>query len=184
MIGRIVAAGMALAVAVAAPLVTRAAEPSACGGRPATIMGTAGNDALVGTPGADVIVGLGGNDGIAGLGGDDVLCGGSGADDAQGGAGADLIDGGPDRDDLRGGSGVDTVSYRRAPSGVTVDLEDGIGPDGDSLKDIENAIGSPYADTIIGTHGGNRLVGLADAVGRRGPPPGAAGLRSRRHAVD
>ena len=39
-------------------------------------------------------------------------------------------------------------------------VEDGLGPDGESLKDIEDAIGSTYADTLIGTHRGNCLVGL------------------------
>lgn len=51
-----------------------------CNGRPATIVGTPGNDRLDGTPGDDVIAGLGGNDRLAGLDGDDVLCGGTGDD--------------------------------------------------------------------------------------------------------
>src|SRR4029453_20256 len=49
-----------------------------CLGRPATIIGTAGNDTLIGTPGADVIAGLGGEDTISG-GDGAVRCVGGGA---------------------------------------------------------------------------------------------------------
>jgi hypothetical protein len=51
-------------------------------------------------------------------------------------------------------------------------VEDGLGPDGESLKDIEDAIGSAYADTLIGTHRENRLVGLEGSAylfGNGGP---------------
>jgi hypothetical protein len=70
---------------------------AACDGHPATIVGTARNDALVGSPGPDVVVGLGGKDALLGAGGNDRLCGGSGAD---------LLSGGPGDDSLRGGSGI------------------------------------------------------------------------------
>ena len=43
---------------------------STCGGRTATILGTAGDDQLTGTPQDDVIAGLSGNDWIRGLGGE------------------------------------------------------------------------------------------------------------------
>ncbi len=58
-----------------------------CGGKLATIVGTAKADKLVGTRGADVIAGLGGNDRISGLGGNDILCGNGGRDTLIGGAG-------------------------------------------------------------------------------------------------
>jgi uncharacterized delta-60 repeat protein len=81
-----------------------------CAGKPATIVGTGGNDNLKGTRGADVIVGLGGNDKISGLGGNDVICGGSGNDRIFGGNGSDKLYGEAGKDTLSGGSGNDTES--------------------------------------------------------------------------
>ena len=89
-----------------------------CAGKAATIVGTAGPDALQGTAGADVIAGLGGNDKITGLGGNDTVCGGSGNDSIAGGAGNDKLygelgndrlSGGPGNDILLGGPGVDSL---------------------------------------------------------------------------
>jgi Ca2+-binding RTX toxin-like protein len=97
-----------------------------CGGLPATILGTAGNDTIYGTPGNDVIVARGGNDLIYGYGGNDRICGGPGNDYIYGGAGNDRLYGqggndylygqggndslfgGPAYDVLRGGPGTDT----------------------------------------------------------------------------
>ncbi len=92
--------------------------PLTCGGRQATIVGTAGDDVIVGTPGPDVIVGLGGRDTIRGLAGDDVICGDGGRDRISGGPGDDVVIGGGGRDrlsgngdddHLRGGRGRDTL---------------------------------------------------------------------------
>jgi uncharacterized delta-60 repeat protein len=79
-----------------------------CGGRAATIVGTAGRDRLRGTRRADVIVALAGNDTVRGLGGADRICGGPGRDLLAGGAGADRLLGGPGRDRLQGGLGRDS----------------------------------------------------------------------------
>ena len=46
-----------------------------CDGKPATIVGTMGDDVLRGTDGDDVIVGRGGDDRLVGRGGSDTLCG-------------------------------------------------------------------------------------------------------------
>jgi hypothetical protein len=87
-----------------------------CKGKPATIVGTEGNDVRKGTAGKDVMVGLGGNDKLSGLGGNDVICGGSGKDALNGGkgndklygeAGKDTLKGGPSDDKLKGGAGKD-----------------------------------------------------------------------------
>ena len=78
-----------------------------CGGKPATVIGTAGRDRLKGTKKADVIAGLGGNDTINGLAGNDIVCGGAGADKLTGGAGADR---------LLGDAGADTLTAARAPT--------------------------------------------------------------------
>jgi hypothetical protein len=96
-----------------------------CYGRPATHIGTNGNDTIVGSAHADVIVGRGGNDNINGKGGNDRICGqggndtikgGAGADRINGGGGNDTINGGPGNDILNGGKGTDTCkngeSYR------------------------------------------------------------------------
>lgn len=89
-----------------------------CKGKPATIVGTDGDDRLVGTSGDDVIVGRRGNDVIDAGGGDDVICGngghdvisaGPGADRVIGGSGDDIISGDDGRDLLQGGSGADTL---------------------------------------------------------------------------
>jgi uncharacterized delta-60 repeat protein len=80
-----------------------------CQGRPATIVGTEGNDRLKGTRKADVVVALGGADVVKGLDGDDVVCGGAGNDRLQGGAGRDRLYGEAGKDRLVGGSGKDRL---------------------------------------------------------------------------
>jgi len=101
--------------------------PPTCGGRPATILGTAGADRMRGTLGTDVILGLAGNDTIRGLAGNDTICGGTGRDTLIGGdgndrlfgvsgrdrlfgdRGRDRLDGGTSRDRCRGGQGRNTT---------------------------------------------------------------------------
>jgi Ca2+-binding RTX toxin-like protein len=90
--------------------ITTTATPSArCGGKTATIGGTAGPDNLHGTPGPDVIASLGGADTVSSGKGKDRVCGGPGNDRLRGGAGKDLLKGGPGRDRLRGGPGRDKL---------------------------------------------------------------------------
>jgi hypothetical protein len=83
------------------------APPARCGGRPATIVGTSGDDLITGTAGSDVITALAGDDTVRGLGADDTVCGRAGADAIRGGGGRDLVKGGLDADRLRGGKGGD-----------------------------------------------------------------------------
>jgi Ca2+-binding RTX toxin-like protein len=78
----------------------------------------------------------------------------------DGGAGADVID---------GKGGIDTVDYSAAKSGVTVNLMNQFGYDGngsvmeigsyDILRNIENATGSAFNDNLIGSSSDNVLVG-------------------------
>ena len=82
-------------------------ENAICGGLPATIGGTPGDDVVFGTAGNDVIAPGGGNDIVRGLGGDDVICGGDGDDKLKGGAGKDRLFGEAGRDKLRGGTEKD-----------------------------------------------------------------------------
>jgi Ca2+-binding RTX toxin-like protein len=99
----------AAAPAPAGPAPTGAAPTPACGGLPATIVGTGASDRLMGTRGPDVIVGLGGNDVIDGKGGADIICGGPGDDTLLGGAGNDRLYGDDGDDTLKGGSGNDVL---------------------------------------------------------------------------
>ena len=173
---------MAVAVGLLGP-VPFAGAAVECHGRPATLVGTPGDDFLTGTPGPDVIVGLGGSDILDGLGGDDALCGDVGALDLLiGGPGDDLLDGGPDD--------PDGTAYASAPGPVVVDLAAGTasGADGnDTLFDLENVFGSEYDDVLLGSaennaffpFGGDDVVegrgGEIDAIGY-GASPGAVAV--------
>jgi uncharacterized repeat protein (TIGR01451 family) len=107
---------------------TKVTEGPRCGGKPATILGTQGDDVITGTEQRDVISALGGNDSVNSLGGKDAICGksgndkltgkgdadlvkgGGGRDTGKGGGGGDVVKGGPKRDRLRGGSGDDLLA--------------------------------------------------------------------------
>ena len=107
-----------------------------------------------GTPGNDVLVGTAGIDDLSGLGGDDQLAGGKGADD------------------IDGGDGTDTARYDTAASGVSVNLVTFQGTLGDALGDrlfnIENVVGSQFADTIQGDAKDNVVAGLGGGDTLRG----------------
>lgn len=81
----------------------------ACGGTPATILGTNRNDRIRGTNGNDVIVAFGGKDVVDGRGGNDRICGGSGDDVLRGGPGNDQLFGDAGKDRLDGGPGTDRL---------------------------------------------------------------------------
>jgi Ca2+-binding RTX toxin-like protein len=73
-------------------------------------------------------------------------------------------------DTIDGAGGSDTASYADAGAGVTVNLavagpQSTGGAGSDTLVSIENAIGSSFADTLIGTTGDNVLSGgLGDDI--------------------
>lgn len=116
--------------------------------------GSAGDDALY----AGV---LGGE--LAGRDGDDMLTGYSGYDSLRGGGGDDVLNGNGGRDLLDGGAGVDVADYSGEARAVVVSLALGWATDGggslDTLKDVEDVLGSNKADVLIGDQGANRLVG-------------------------
>jgi Ca2+-binding RTX toxin-like protein len=120
------------------------------------IHGGGGDDDGHGGDGADALFGDDGNDTLAGDAGNDTLNGGVGNDSLDGGDGADVLD---------GGSGVDTVDYSASSAGVSVNLQNGKGTGGsaagDVLSNIENVLGSGFADTLVGTSGANTLNGGA-----------------------
>lgn len=86
----------------------REARPR-CGGRPATIVGTARGERLEGTRRRDVIVARGGGDRILGGAGADLICAGAGSDRVTAGRGADRVWGGLGDDRLVGRRGADRL---------------------------------------------------------------------------
>jgi Ca2+-binding RTX toxin-like protein len=66
-------------------------------------------------------------------------------------------------DTINGGLGPDRAEYGQSPAGVTVNLALGTASDGfggtDTLISIEQASGSRFDDTLIGSSGNNRLDG-------------------------
>ncbi len=119
----------------------------------ATYTGTSGNNTLSGGNQADQLYGLAGNDSLNGGGNSDALFGGDGNDTLIGGTGA--------ADSLYGGAGTDVASYAASSAAVNVDLGTGLGSGGhaagDVLEEIENLIGSTYADTLTGDGGANLI---------------------------
>ena len=90
------------------------------------------------------------------------MWGNAGIDTLDGDAGDDFLDGGLGADKINGGMGSDTVSYISHPNAVIIDLGGQVTWDGvanDTMSGIENAIGSPYNDTIYGDAGNNVLDG-------------------------
>lgn len=73
----------------------------------------------------------------------------------EGGAGADIMD---------GAGGFDTLTYRNAATGVSVDFEAGTGlagdAAGDTFTDFEGLEGSDFADTLTGSAGDDTIEGL------------------------
>lgn len=138
------------------------------------LKGTSGNDMIAGNSSDNVLIGYDGDDDITadsgadhahGGAGDDTIDGGAGNDQLYGGDDDDTITGGTGDDEIDGGDGIDTVDYSSDGAGVTVDLSAGTAVDGnsddDTLRSIENVIGSAYADTLTGDSGANVLTGGA-----------------------
>ncbi|MFO1405018.1 MAG: DUF4347 domain-containing protein [Azonexus sp.] len=129
-------------------------------------------DLLNGGTGNDVVKGGYGNDTIYGGSDDDLLDGEENEDWIEGGLGNDLIYGGEANDTMLGGvgndtidgwSGVDWISFSDSSDPVTVNVFDGKASGLDSGYDvfynIDNVIGSPYADIIDGDHTRNVIQG-------------------------
>ncbi len=104
----------------------------------------------------------------------DVLIGNSLDNKIFAGVGDDLLIGNAGNDLLDGGDGIDTVSYRRDPGRVLVNLEQNTATDGfggiDQLFNFENVAGSAFSDRIIGNDKINILFGDAgdDVIEGRG----------------
>ncbi|HVD39000.1 MAG TPA: calcium-binding protein [Solirubrobacterales bacterium] len=137
-----------------------------------TVFGKRGNDSLDGGPGGDFLdSGLGDDTLDGGAGAGDQVIGGVGNDHVSGGPGAgDVLEGDLGRDLVDGGPAAhDTASYALAGSGqifldgmgVEVDLGAGTanGDGDDTLRGIEDVVGTPFADTIAGDAQPNSLYG-------------------------
>jgi Ca2+-binding RTX toxin-like protein len=130
-----------------------------------TLFGERGSDDLDGGSGEDRLYGATGNDELnGGPGNHDQLLGGPGDDSLSGGEGDfDVLTGGPGNDSIDGGPGNhDVASYAGAGGAVTIDLGAGTvsGAESEHLSGVEDAIGGPGDDTLIGAAGSqNRLDG-------------------------
>jgi Ca2+-binding RTX toxin-like protein len=150
---------------------------------PDVIVGLGGYDHIQGGGGDDVICGGMTKDELEGGPGNDWIAGGHGpdefdlggapiwttsdADDGNdtdfGGRGDDVFYGSDGNDSTHGGVGSDTYYFYRAdaPGPVTVNLGEGTasGWGDDVLAGVENVIGSPFGDVLIGDDGPNVLGG-------------------------
>ena len=129
--------------------------------------------AVDGSGGVDVLTGIENltgsnfNDDLVGGAGVNLLLGLDGDDTLDGGDGNDTLDGGAGDDDLDGGEGVDTASFSGADGGVDASLLDEtasalVGNGGtDTLRNIENLLGSDFADRLAGDANDNQLQGGA-----------------------
>ena len=129
------------------------------------VTGSAFGDSLIGNGLANVLAGGDGADVLRGNGGNDALYGGDGNDFINGGNGDDLVD---------GGAGNDRAAYfqtNAALGGITVSLllqgtAQNVGSQGwDTLVNIENVSGTPFADTLTGDGGDNWLWGSTSWIG-------------------
>jgi Ca2+-binding RTX toxin-like protein len=95
------------------------------------------------------------------------LDGGRGNDRLVGGNGNDTLIGGNGKDTLQGGSGIDVADYSAATAGISGSLVQSKITVGaatgnvDTLSEIEQIIGSKYADSVAGSLQGDILLGGA-----------------------
>jgi Ca2+-binding RTX toxin-like protein len=149
-----------------------------------------GNDSVRGQAGfdfvsyanaaAEVTVDLAAGTADDGAGGSDVLSSIEGVIDSpfddmlRGDQGFNIFIGRGGDDDIDGRAGGNRVDYRDAPAGAIVDLTTGAAEDGfggsDSLANVDNVVGSAFADVIVGNAAFNTIEGLAgdDRIDGRG----------------
>ena len=141
-----------------------------------TLTGSNFEDRLFGNNSRNTLRGEAGNDTLSGFNDDDVLIGGVGNDMLSGGQGNDTLNGGIGSDIIDGGSpsGTDTVTYADLGAAVFLKLGNasaaglassnrvvgtGLVSDADTLRNIDNVIGSGLGDTLEGNTGRNAING-------------------------
>ncbi len=127
-----------------------------------TIGGTSGANYIKGLDGDDELDGKAGDDTLIGSADDDILLGGGGNDELKGAANDDVILPGSGSDDVLGGNGANTVSFENSPNPVTVNLftNSATGFGNDTLKAVNDVLGSPQNDDITGNNNKNVIRGL------------------------
>jgi Ca2+-binding RTX toxin-like protein len=141
-----------------------------------TLVGSSANDTLSAAGNAITASPIAVPVAIAGGGGNDTIRGGAMADSLVGQTGNDtLLPFGDGGDSLSGGPGTDTVSYKNATGGVIVTL-DGTANDGrhqgavlgtdNAQTDVENLLGTGFADRLTGTKGVTKANKLTGAGGK------------------
>jgi Ca2+-binding RTX toxin-like protein len=118
--------------------------------------GTPGDDSYCGADGGDQAVAFV-DDSMTGQGGDDCFSPKGGVDTVFGGPGTDLLD-----------YSAVSVVFGAPPAGAVINLASGVSTDPwgnpDYTLELENAIGTPFADWLVGTEAGNNtLTGLGGA---------------------
>lgn len=143
-----------------------------------TLIGRAGNDSLNGGSGNDILNGNDGNDSLLGDADNDLLVGGAGNDFINGGSGTDTVS----YEDASGITiNLDEINSYQAPgryiysssssssiNGFDVALGSSIAPgtaldslgNQDTLRNLEDIIGSNFDDVLIGNSIGNSIQGL------------------------
>jgi serralysin len=120
-----------------------------------TLHGNGGANRLEGGDGHDFLFPMDGNDTVAGGAGNDTIIAGPGADSVNGGSGIDLVDyslaDGPARIVLPFAVFTPTGAILRSAGAAA----------GDSFTEVENVIGTAFADTIYGNALDNLLKGDA-----------------------
>jgi Ca2+-binding RTX toxin-like protein len=131
-------------------------------------------ESATGTQFADVLDGTNSPNSLFGLAGNDALAGKAGNDTVNGGVGDDVLYPGTGSDSVDGAAGIDTIRLGSATAGVSADLTAGTATGGSvnvRITNVENLLGSLFADVIVGSAVRNVLEGgdSADKVyGRAG----------------
>ena len=122
--------------------------------------GDADGDSLTGI---ENLIGTADADSLTGNTADNSLTGGAGADTLLGLAGNDILSGGASGDVIDGGAGVDTIDYSGSSNRILVNMASASYTSGhatgDTVSNIENIVGTNFADTITGDGLSNMIIG-------------------------
>jgi Ca2+-binding RTX toxin-like protein len=129
--------------------------------------GSVNNDSFTGNSGANRLFGDRGRDFLGGGGGADRLLGGVGSDTISGGSGTDTVEysylSSVGRVEIRLGNGSNAGTAREFDAAASVNGPVPVAAGTDSVRTIENVVGSAGNDVIVGNSGNNRLSGGAGA---------------------